>query len=188
MIIYIYISKACYKTFSAREKVDCLTYEFRDKLLVTLGDCTATNTPLHVFWLAKVCDQLRFVKTHVAMCLFKTWVGAWTTSFRMHEPVKLTCLFGREDADDTLDHYLTCAPLWHTCGACLGVSPPLHVAERICIISPTVEHLHLLSLCFQGYHYTKSCYLQVTEGSPHPGRDCQTALSQAVISFSKRFT
>ena len=50
--------------------------------------------------------------SHVhAMAWFKTVTNAWTTSYRMHEPIRLRCLFGC-DAPDRIDHYMSCLTLW----------------------------------------------------------------------------
>ena len=44
--------------------------------------------------------------------IFKTWANAWTTSSRMHEHVRLSCVFGCRGASDELSHYLAC-PRFH---------------------------------------------------------------------------
>jgi len=49
---------------------------------------------------------------HVRMMVIKSWCGAWTTSYRMHEKVKLGCLFGCHDEKDNIAHYLRCPHLW----------------------------------------------------------------------------
>ncbi len=90
------------------------------------------------------------------MCAFKTLVGGWTTSHRMHEQEVLPCIFGCRSETDVLGHYLMCTPLWLICSRALSVEAPLHLGERICVMNPSVETLQLLALCFQVYHYTKS--------------------------------
>ena len=43
-----------------------------------------------------------------AKSVIKTWANAWTTSSRMHEHVRLPCVFGCQRASDDLSHYLVC--------------------------------------------------------------------------------
>ncbi len=62
---------------------------------------------------------------HAASSVIKTFVNAWTTSFRMSEPIVRLCLFGCrpctrtlashsffDAARDTTEHYLVCPILW----------------------------------------------------------------------------
>ena len=74
----------------------------------------------------------------------------------MHEDVLLPCIFGCRGAQDSLNHYLVCSPLWQIASASLCCEAPLHIGPRIGIIDPTPQRLQLLSLCFCIYHYTKS--------------------------------
>jgi hypothetical protein len=123
------------------------------------------------------------------MCLFKTWIGGWTTSHRMHEQHRLSCIFGCKDSRDTQQHYLVCPQLWHICGERLKVSPPVSILSRLCIIDPSLDHLLLLSLCYQGYHFAKSIH----NGDPNPenmyreGKRLQSAVAEASKAFEKHF-
>ena len=90
------------------------------------------------------------------MCVLKTWIGGWTTSNRLHEPFRKNCLFGCQHENDDLKHYIRCSPLWQLSAETLGVSAPLDLRERLCILNPSVERMQLLALCFQGYHYAKA--------------------------------
>ena len=39
------------------------------------------------------------------MCIFKTYIGGWTTSSRMHEHDLCSCLLGCRDSKDNINHY-----------------------------------------------------------------------------------
>ena len=179
----------CYNIFNKLEVASDKNLAFSQKLAVTLGASLSNEIVLPVDWFSRVQSVLLNSKTHVKMCVLKTWVGGWTTSRRMHEEVVMDCLFGCHDQQDTLVHYLHCAPLWLLAGEALGVVSPFNIAERLCIASPTVEHCQLLALCFQGYHYAKS--LCVGEGESRlqkqDAQRMQTAVQQALRSFVHNF-
>ncbi len=130
--------------------------ESATKLVVTLGPEVSKTLRLRTDWFSVLCEVLPRVKQHAAMCLFKTLVGGWTTSHRMHEPDKLPCIFGCRDAPDDLRHYILCSPLWQICSQVLGVEAPLQIGERVCVVCPSPERVQLLALCFQVYHYAKT--------------------------------
>ena len=48
---------------------------------------------------------------HCIMCVVKTWLNAWTTSRRMHEPHIMCCIFGCRMSIDTVEHCLLSAAL-----------------------------------------------------------------------------
>merc|ERR1739848_304557 len=93
------------------------------------------------------------------MCLWKTWTGSWTTSFRMHEQNKLTCSLGCRDSDDSLLHYLHCPVLWQIVGETVQQVPPHTLSERLCLMMPSQVRFRMLALAFQGYHHLKSLNL-----------------------------
>ena len=49
---------------------------------------------------------------YCTLCWLKTLCNGWCTSYRMHEPIKLTCVFGCSGEKDNLQHYLLCRNLW----------------------------------------------------------------------------
>ena len=86
------------------------------------------------------------------MCTFKTDIGGWTTSSRMHERDLRSCLLGCCGASDDINHYMQCSPLWQiACGA-LGVVDPFDFSKRLCIVSPSPDNAQLLALVFSLYH------------------------------------
>ena len=112
------------------------------------------------------------------MCLSKTYIGAWTTSSRMHEPILRNCLLGCNDCQDNIGHYLQCSPLWQIACEALGVTDPFNYNERLCIVSPTVGKAQLLALVFALYHSAHSMFKGGDVISPMP-RAVQLNLVQA---------
>ena len=90
------------------------------------------------------------------MCTFKTLIGGWTTSHRMHEPIHLPCIFGCRGEQDTQLHYLQCFPLWHIATTVLGIEAPWSISSRLGVTDPSPEKAQLLALVFMVYHNTKS--------------------------------
>ena len=125
------------------------------KLVVTLGDEVSRSLRVPADWVSALLEVLRNVRPHTASCVFKSLIGGWTTSARMHEHDRLACIFGCRDQPDEIRHYFTCSPLWQIAGEALHVEAPLHLAQRLCIDNPTPESARLLALVFALYHFTK---------------------------------
>ena len=89
------------------------------------------------------------------MCLFKTFVGGWTTTVRMTGSRLLGCPFGCLDGEDSIRHYILCSPLWHLAGEALGAWAPLRPEQRLCVESPSVLNVQSLALVFVVYHHLK---------------------------------
>ena len=156
---------------------------------VTLGDPLFHQIHFPTGWFSSVEDTLRKCSPHLRSCVLKTWIGGWTTSFRMHEPVSMRCLFGCKDEDDSLHHYLHCAPLWLLAGEALRCSVPFQIAKRLCVDDPSPQQVQLLSLCFQGYHYAKSlCEGEGEDRAPvQNSQVMQSAVQHAMKSFASSF-
>ena len=185
------VQAACYEAFSACERASDIPRSYAQKLSITVGETLAHSFVLPVNWFVHVLSTLQHTKEHVKMCVFKTWIGGWTTSVRSHEPVCMDCLFGcHGDAKDDLRHYIECSPLWQLAGEALGVQAPLDLRERIGIMNPSVERFTLLALAFQGYHYAKS----LCEGSGDARRTVQDShkmqrsVQEALRTFVHNFT
>jgi len=157
------VQSESYKIFSKWSCIENNEGLLANKLVTTFGEEFANNLILPETWLKDLDSKLRLVKTHVSMCLFKTWVGGWTTSIRMHEEKRLNCIFGCTDEPDSLDHYLRCAPLWHIVAEASGLTPPFLVEERVGLKDPSELSLLCLSFAFHGYHYSKSLLPQTPQ-------------------------
>ncbi len=142
--------------FLKREQCADLHRELVQKAVTTLGEELASKVVVPVDCIAKLLKVLQGCRTHTAMCVFKCIIGGWTTSHRMHEPVKHSCLLGCAHANDDIRHYLLCSPLWQIAGQALGAEPPLDLAARLCLVEPCTERARLLALTFQLYHFGKA--------------------------------
>ena len=147
-----------YEIFSETEKVLDLQRELTNKMVTTLGDELASSTRVDPNWLPKLVVTMDKCKLHVRMCLFKTIIGGWTTSWRMHEPVKLPCISGCRGEQEDIKHYVNCSPLWVIVAELLGSSSPLRLEEKLCIVNPSPERVVRLALAFHCYHYAKSLF------------------------------
>jgi len=100
---------------------------------------------------------LRKLGVRTATAVIKTWTNTWTTSSRMHEIDRMSCIFGCE-AEDCLDHYLCCDPLWTAVISNsfrrveLLWSRPL---TKIGLVDPSIEWLQMLAIAFACYHSMK---------------------------------
>ncbi len=90
------------------------------------------------------------------MCLFKTIIGGWATTHRMHEPTKLNCIFSCKDEQDDIRHYVVCSPLWQIVGEVLSMQSPLSLAERLCLCNGAPIAVLRIALAFHCYHYSKA--------------------------------
>ena len=74
-----------------------LSVSLTTKIQVTLGDDMFESIRAAfdvVNWLSNLKVVLESTKIHTRVCWLKTICGAWTTSRRLHEEDRLTCLFG----------------------------------------------------------------------------------------------
>jgi len=183
------IQGLCYDLFKTKEIPHDISRVVAAKIGVTVGPIIKHQIRLPIDWYDRVQNTLKSCSPHLCSCVFKTWIGGWTTSHRMHEPTTMRCLFGCADEKDTIMHYVQCAPLWLLAGETLHCTPPFSIAKRLCIDEPTPEQVRLLALCFQGYHYAKS--LCETDGERNleiqNSRHIQAAVQQAMKSFAANF-
>ena len=132
-------------------------------------------------WYNLLTPILRQCKPYVGMCIFKTFIGGWTTSSRMHERNLRSCLLGCTDCADNINHYIQCSPLWQIACSALGVVDPFTFSKRLCIVSPSPDNAQLLALVFSLYHSAhNSCTRDDVSPSP---RAVQTNLVQAARAY-----
>ena len=92
---------------------------------------------------------------HDAIAWLKTVTNGWCTSERMHEVVKLPCIFGCNAALDNLKHYLECRILWSLIDeAFCGLIHPLPIG-RVNYLDPNTDNVILISAAFEIYHALK---------------------------------
>ena len=90
-----------------------------------------------------------------ATSIIKTWSNAWATTYRMHEPVLRTCVFGRSDGRDDFKHYLRCHRLLELLEPAVDLQFQ-SVAEMFFVISPTMERALRLVTAFLLYQSVKN--------------------------------
>ena len=108
--------------------------------------------------------QSQDAKPYVRSSLMKTWLNAWTTTRRMNEAKRETCLFGCTqahhyshdvviEAKDDLEHYLCCDRLWFI----LDVLGPLPTGAtgRLAMLPLTLASAVRLAAAFYIYHAVK---------------------------------
>ena len=132
-------------------------------------------------WYKVLTPVLKQCKPYVGMCVFKTYIGGWTTSSRMHERDKRSCLLGCADCADNINHYIQCSPLWQIACSALGVVDPFTFSKRLCIVSPSPDNAQLLALVFSLYHSAhNSCTRDDVSPSP---RAVQKNLVEAARAY-----
>ena len=87
--------------------------------------------------------------------VLKSLVNGWTTTERMHEDCRMTCLFGCA-APDTMTHYMRCGRLWRSISSAKGQQyrqrSPM---ERLCVVDQTANSAAELATAFRIYHDIK---------------------------------
>jgi hypothetical protein len=178
------VQSKVYKVFSKVEKVRDLSHEMTQKIVTTLGNDLAGNIVVQADWFQRLLPALKECKPHSRMCLFKTFIGGWTTTYRMHEPTKFKCIFGCTDMLDDIRHYITCAPLWHIVGEVLEETPPLALSDRLCLTNCSPFAIMRIALAFQCYHYTKSlCVGDSPQVCVQDTRELQKAALESGLAF-----
>ena len=179
------VQTEAYHLFSRAERCQDFEKELMQKLVITLGDSLSRVLSARTDWFECLKRVLSGVKVQARVALFKTFVGAWTTSCRMHEPNALRCLFGCADQPDTLSHYLHCTPLWMIGSENLTAAPPFRIEERLCINRCCSENVILHAVVYHTYHYVKAQLLFDANGGhvqPTPAF-AQKAASEASRTF-----
>ena len=88
------------------------------------------------------------------MCVVKTWVNSWSTSYRYQERPLLPCLLGCQEGKDDLSHYVDCIQIQLALDDLL-IAPPSHPLERIGLQNVTRENILCASAVFSAYHAIK---------------------------------
>ena len=169
-----------YNLFLTRDRIDPCR-GLLSKIEVTFGDELFPRLIFSPQWFQELLKGLDVVKVQVRVALFKTLIGGWTTTHRMHEDRILGCIFGCQGEVDTICHYVQCAPLWLIVCSTLGHSAPLSISERICIDKCTPCRLQSLAIAFHVYHHTKNSLTRTVGGliQPSPNWSQQVCFESA---------
>ena len=99
------------------------------------------------------------------MALLRTWSNGWFTTHRTQAKnnggIKLPCIFGCDDEEDSLHHYICCEPLWTLIISCtVNQTSLLHLpaANKICLVNPSSVNISLWVMAFQVYHALRNTY------------------------------
>jgi len=171
----------CYNIYSGPECTDNIQLELGSKILKTFESEIAYNLVFPGEWYKDLTHALRLCKPYVGMCIFKTYIGGWTTSSRMHERIGRKCLLGCSECSDNINHYIQCSPLWQIARASLGVGDPFSFSKRLCLVSPSPDNAQLLALVFSLYHSSHNSY-KSDDVSPSP-RAVQKNLVEAASAY-----
>jgi len=146
---------------------------YANKARVTFGDTFASQVLLSSKWFDELRPFLQLVKPFVRVCGLKTIAGAWCTSFRFRHlagSCTLPCIFGCQQSDDCLAHYIFCPVLWNLIGQHFGTEDDYRFHSRVCLSAPTEVKLRRLALAHFIYSQLSSC------------PDCQHFLNAHVAS------
>ena len=143
------------------------------------------------FHIGALVGLLHSTPSHIALSMVKTITNAWTTSSRCHDADRQPCLFGC-NADDSLAHYLQCAPLLMAISIAVGDALPIPTPDHFSLLTPPLDsrkHILRVFISFHSYHVSRSIYR--TSG-PECHRDaylrlCDTAASAATKALNMRF-
>ena len=106
-----------------------------------------------------VCLNKLGIRT--ATALIKTWSNTWATSSRMHEDRRMSCIFGCQ-ADDALEHYLVCDPLWTAVISNTFKRVELLYADpftKLGMCENSSEWCQMMSVAFSCYHALKFSHM-----------------------------
>ena len=135
----------------------------------------------------ELCQGLKSLGPRVAMAVVKSWANAWTTSSRMHDELRLPCIFGCEGCMDSLDHYLYCDPLWSAVISCSFRRTELLLADPITRLGlgGSKEWWQMLSVAFSCYHALKLGHREDIVASLVSGHLCQ--VHGRLLSYARVF-
>ena len=106
--------------------------------------------------IAPALEELRRLrKSHVAMCILKTWCNGWITSERMHRDVRHTCIFGCRGEKDNLRHYVSCNRLWNPIFERMRIPQTEDKLRRLAIIGTERNCVLAVAIAFTVYHSSR---------------------------------
>ena len=108
-----------------------------------------------------LATHLKELGPHCASCVIKTLTNSWCTSSRFHEDNLLPCIFGRFNASDTVEHYLSCDCLWTTIASCANLSAAWFcndIGTQLELQNANHHSLKILCVSFRLYHAIKMGY------------------------------
>ena len=98
-------------------------------------------------------------KSHVRMCILKTWCNGWVMSDRMHHQHRKGCIFGCEGQRDNLEHYIHSKSVWSPILIHLRLPQDGNDLQRLAMISPSKKNFLSVAVAFVVFHSERSCAL-----------------------------
>ncbi len=183
------MQREAYCLFARLETSSNFSNDLMSKMEITFGGTLSSVFRIAPNWFEVLRGILPLVKPQVCMSLLKTFVGGWTTTHRMHEPNKLSCLFGCRHEKDEMLHYIRCTPLWLIVAEAFGCSSALCIEERLCLRDATPRSMNTHSVVFQTYHFVKASLSSEANGglvqpTPHYA---QCTASECAKAYAHRY-
>ena len=85
----------------------------------------------------------------------KTLANGWCTSGRVHEDIRLPCIFGCQSAPDDFSHYLVCDILWNMLRKHFREYISHLPQTRLALPFPTPYNVLIVGCAFHTYHSLK---------------------------------
>ena len=149
---------------SASESCHDLETTLCRKIKVTLGfnpfsaGSASAGIVIHAHaWFPGLCVTLKSIGLFIRVCWFKTIIGGWCTSDRLHLDRRWPCVLGCPDCLDEIHHYLICPVLWQFGREALNLrESSIAVESRLCLCDPSSDKLRLLAFVHCLYHHIRN--------------------------------
>ena len=107
-------------------------------------------------WFEDLSVVLDNATPYCRVCWAKTAAGGWTTTSRMHEEIRVHCIFGCSNMPDYVRQYIICLVLWSTVAQVLNYSGSVFLERRLLLSEPTHKDLIALTMALSVYHSLKN--------------------------------
>ena len=124
----------------------------RRTVVLGIGADEQNTTRYRIFKAVQIASQCA---RHDSLAWFKTVTNAWCTSYRMHEPRLLSCIFGCRDEPDELSHYLQCNILWSLIDVDFHGLIDSLIDGRLNYKHPSTTKVRIISCAYEVYHALK---------------------------------
>ncbi len=146
------IQKLAYQHFAGQ----CVQNNFSKLILRRLSVITDADTS-HVkqICLKNTFAALNATDAAASMGWLKTISNGWCTSWRMHETIKLPCVFGCFNENDDVNHYLDCPFLVSTIHEFTQMPLGRNRIYRLALAEPTPQSVIQCAIMYHIYHTAK---------------------------------
>ena len=126
--------------------------------------CDAPDFKADLSCFRSQCSIVKTLSTKARVCVLKSWINSWYTPTRITGGHVFKCIFGCEDGQDELGHYLICDVLWtiiigHSTSCLAELCCPSR--KRLCLDIDSqgsssccdAHALRQLAIAYQLYHF-----------------------------------